>query len=413
MTYKTITDCRACGSGELIPLFSIGEQYVNDFVDQENVLAGHVCPIELVLCPRCSLVQAKHTAPQDFMYTRHYWYRSGVTRTMRDALRDVAEQAGRLIGLREGDVVLDIGSNDGTLLRCYPDDAFKVGVEPASNMVEEGSQGVDCFIGDFWSHDVLVEHLGREFPGAKVITALGMFYDLEDPNRFIGDVAKALHPEGIFVAQLMCLRNMVDSMDVGNLSHEHLEFYSLRSLRFLYDRHGLEIVDVERNEVNGGSYRIFARLKGSSVEPFPGAERRVELAEVQDEGLDDPVFFRRWFSMVEENKRRVVEFIKDAVADGIRVWVYGASTKGNVLLQYYGLDRTIIGGASERSPEKWGKFTIGTGIPIFSEDHARKVAPDYFLVLPYAFVDEFVERESAWRDKGGRFIVPLPHLKIV
>lgn len=408
---QPIRACRSCGSEDLTVLFSLGEQYVSNFVDPGEELDGPKVPITIGLCRNCTLVQSLYSAPSDFLYRRFYWYRSGVTNTMRQALAEIAQEATNRASLVSGDIVLDIGSNDGTLLRSYAvQDLFTVGVEPARNLAEEGRKGVTVFIDDFWSYELYHRWVGRP---AKVITAIGMFYDLEDPNQFIFDIARALDPNGLFIAQLMCLANMVELADVGNFAHEHLEYYSLASLRYLFARHGLEIMDIESNNVNGSSYRLYVRHIGSKVAPPPGAEMRLSEAELKERGLDDPEVYSRLFERMEANKQVCVQFIKDQVQAGRRVWVYGASTKGNVILQYYGLDKTLIQGAAERSPEKWGKVTVGTGIPIYSEEEFRRAQPDYALVLPYAFIEEFVIRESEWRSRGGRFLVPLPEFRVV
>jgi len=401
--------CRVCGDSNLTSLFSLGEQYVSDFVEPGKEKEGHRCPIELDLCNNCTLVQQRYTAPQDFLYTRKYWYRSGVTQTMRDSLREVTYDIEKWITLQPGDVVLDIGSNDGTLLRSYANpNLTRVGVEPASNLAEEGSKGIDCLIKDFWDHEYRDRYGSRS---AKVITALGMFYDLEDPNKFISDVAKSLAPDGVFVAQLMCLKQTVEQKDVGNLAHEHLEFYSLQSLVHLFAMHGLEIFDIQENAVNGGSYRLWVQHTKTGIHPVTANYwyyRNIE----NGMGLNDPNTYIELFKDMERNKTDVQGHIEDLSNSGKRIWVYGASTKGNVLLQYYGLDNDLIDGAAERSPEKYGKVCVGTGIPIYNEDYARDRA-DYFLVLPYAFINEFKIRELYWRKRGGKFIVPLPTMEIV
>jgi cyclopropane fatty-acyl-phospholipid synthase-like methyltransferase len=355
------------------------------------------------------LVQLRHTAPQELLYSRHYWYRSGVTDTMRAHLRDVAASAMSSSLLGQGDVVLDIGSNDGTLLREYPKWLCTVGFEPATNLAEQGAQEVSIFVNEFWS---IYEYQRRTSTKAKVITALGMFYDLDDPNLFIRDVAKALHPEGIFISQLMCLKQTLAQGDLGNLAHEHLEFYTLKSLHYLFSKHGLQIYDVQENDVNGGSYRIYACLR-SNDRQTPEQAERVRKAYESEYHLDRSDTYSNFYWRVKDNAVNVCNFIIRKVDEGARIWVYGASTKGNVLLQYYGLDTCHIEGAADRSPEKWGKVTIGTGIPIYSEEEARKADPDYFLVLPYAFLPEFLEREKDWHDRGGKFIVPLPEFKVV
>jgi len=389
----------------------LGKQYVNNFVDPGREHEGPVVPIELALCRKCSLVQALYTAPNDLLYRRFYWYRSGVTQTMRNALAEIAKEAAKRANLQSGDVALDIGSNDGTLLRSYEvPGLFTVGVEPAENLMEEGARGVGTLISDFWDYRTYWRYVGMP---AKVVTAIGMFYDLENPNQFIADIAKALAPDGLFIAQLMCLANMIELADVGNLAHEHLEYYSLKSLRCLLGRHGLEMFDVEKNNVNGSSYRLYIRHIGAPVEPPRGAEERLRMAEDAEKGLDDPEFYQKWFTKIERNKLACVDFIRGVREDDLHVWAYGMSTKGNVILQFYGLDNSLIEAGAERSPEKYGKVTIGTGIPICSEERFRSAQPDYALVLPYAFIDEFVEREADWRASGGKFLVPLPSFRIV
>jgi len=391
-----IARCRVCGSSVLEPVFSLGNLYVSDFV-REPTAAGIKAPLDLVLCGTCTLLQLKHTAPQEILYARHYWYRSGVTETMRRALRDITENVERLVPLRDGDIVLDIGANDGTLLATYVNDTLRrVGCEPANNLVGLLREVTPHVIHGFWERAAFE----RMFPGekARVITAIGMFYDMEDPNAFIADAATALADDGVFVAQLMCLRPMLEKNDVGNICHEHLEYYSLESLRQLFENNGLEIFELQENDVNGGSYRLFARRYRSGSMPL--ADRFTKQ------------HYLDFFARVERSKDECVRFIKGEVAKGKKVYVYGASTKGNTILQYYGLTHEWIQGAAERSPEKWGRYTVGTLIPIVTEEEARKAA-DYFLILPWAFLNEFLRREQEWRAAGGQFIVPLPEFQVL
>jgi len=393
--------CRLCGASNLQEAFSLGNQYINDFVPNEQIGSGKSAPLELVMCDACSLIQLRHTAPQELLYSRFYWYRSGVTETMRRALRNVSEAVEELVKLKSGDVVLDIGANDGTLLDSYKVPGLKkVGCEPADNLIDLLKGTTEYVMHDFWTiagYSELSKQWG--FGKAKVITALGMFYDLEEPNKFIADACEALAEDGIFVAQLMCLSSMLKANDLGNICHEHIEYYSLDSLKYLYENNGLEITKIEENDVNGGSYRIFAQHYNKGSIPFD-----------EHYFLQDLHLFKQ---RIDENRDKCVDFIKEEVKKGKTVYVYGASTKGNVILQYYGLNKELITAAAERSPEKWGKNTIGSWIPIVSEKEARQAQPDYFLVLPWAFFDEFYEREKEWRDKGGKFIVPLPEFRVV
>lgn len=402
-TMETITrtTCRVCESPDLHEVFSLGEQYINDFVPPEKVGEGLKAPLDLVMCGNCTLLQLRHTAPQELLYSRHYWYRSGVTDTMRRALRDITRGIEELVPLKAGDVVLDIGANDGTMLGTYSVEGLRrVGCEPADNLVDALRETTPYVMHDFWGYERYMELAASwGFGKAKVITAIGMFYDLENPNKFIRDIQRALADDGVFVAQLMCLGPMIEKNDLGNICHEHLEYYSLDSLRYLFETNGLEIFRIEENDVNGGSYRIFARQFHGTGMPLEDDYDRSDILE--------------FAARLRENRDKCVAFIKEEVAQGKTVYVYGASTKGNVILQYYGLDSSLITAAAERSPEKWGKFTIGSWIPIVSEEEARKAQPDYFLVLPWAFFKEFYEREKEWRARGGKFIVPLPDFRVV
>ncbi len=395
MNNLTRTSCRLCGSTDLKDVISIGDQYINDFPPSpvEKGRNGK-CALDIVLCERCSLFQLRHTAPQELLYARHYWYKSGINDTIRQDLASIAEELVQKASLEPDDVFLDIGANDGTLLSNLKGRAVRVGCEPATNLQAELATRTEYLISDFWNRDNY-ERLALK--KAKAITAIGMFYDMEDPNQFIRDAASVLAPDGVFVAQLMTLKPMLEQNDLGNICHEHLEYYTYKSLRYLFERNNLEIYDVQENTINGGSYRLFARhLRSGSID-FPEHYTEVDLIRFRDR--------------LREQRARCVSYIKGAVESGKKVFAYGASTKGNVILQYYGLDNGLITGAADRNPAKWGLYTL-TDIPIVSEEEGRAKA-DIFLVLPYGFIDEFVKRETSWLKSGGEFVVPLPEFRVI
>ena len=226
-----------------------------------------------------------------------------------------------------------------------------------------------------------------------------MFYDLENPSKFISDAARALDDDGVFIAQLMCLNSMIQENDLGNICHEHLEFYSYPSLKFLFEKNGFKIVRIEENKINGGSYRIFCK---KNVKRSIHYKEKTSLSDI-----------KKFIKRVKENKERCLAFIKKCNNENEKVFLYGASTKGNTLLQYYGIDSSMIHFASERSPEKWGKYTIGSGLKIISEKAARKLNPKYFFVMPYSFIKEFILREKKWLKKGGKFILPYAKFRVL
>jgi 2-polyprenyl-3-methyl-5-hydroxy-6-metoxy-1,4-benzoquinol methylase len=366
-------------------------------------------------------MQLKHTVPPEVMY-QNYWYRSGTNKTMQMALTDISNKAESLVHLREGDAVLDVGCNDGTLLASYKTRGiYKIGFDPAENLAPLSRQVADQVITDFFNAVAFQLDSGLKGRYPKIVTSIAMFYDLEDPGKFVADVKTVMHPDGLWVVQMSYLPLMLKQNEVGNICHEHLEYYSLQSFEYLLKLHEFEIVDVELNDVNGGSLRAYIRNRGADASIFGdltycklASERVCALREQEVRlGLDNPRPYTEFAVWVERIKRDVVSFVEEQVERGKTVYVYGASTKGNTLLQYFGLDHSLITAAAERNPDKWGKLTVGTHIPIISEVEARAAHPDYFLVLPWHFIEEFKQREKDFLLAGGRFILPAPHFTLI
>ncbi|MDC0902880.1 methyltransferase domain-containing protein [Pelagibacteraceae bacterium] len=398
---KKVTKCLLCKNNKLKPSFEAGNLYVSNFVEKKNIFKGIKSPLNLLYCNKCTLLQLSHLAPQEIMYRRFYWYKSGVTKTMRDGLKELSRDCIKKAKLKKNDVVLDIGANDGTLLKYFKEKKLKtVACEPAKNLTKELKKNCKYLINNFWSKKELFKILNKnKIDKPKLITAIGMFYDLEDPNKFIKDAADCLHNKGVFVAQLMVLKSMIEKNDLGNICHEHIQFYSFESLKYLFENNGLEIFKISKNEINGGSYRFFCRKynKGSIKLPKENVLQMIKA------------FVLR----VKKNKAITMKFISKQIKKRKKIFLYGASTKGNTILQYYGLDKKFIPFAAERSPFKWGKYTIGTGIKIISEKEAKKYKPDFFFVTPWGFIKEFIKREKKWLNGGGKFILPFPKMKII
>jgi NDP-4-keto-2,6-dideoxyhexose 3-C-methyltransferase len=271
------TNCRVCGNETLSEVLSLGNQYVSDFVDTmtENASA----PLDLIICNAdeggCGLLQLKHTADQASLY-RNYWYRSGINQTMRDALKDITQKASTLVDLKNGDFIIDTGSNDNTLLKSYEkQDLNRIGFEPATNLMPYAQDPNITVINDFFSAKPFLQASNNK--KAKIITSIAMFYDLEDPNAFTADAAQCLDKDGVWIIQMAYLPSMLLDNIFDNICHEHLEYYSLLSLENLLARHNLRVIDVELNDVNGGSYRVYiTHTDNTSIQPFPGAEKRLE-----------------------------------------------------------------------------------------------------------------------------------------
>ena len=407
-----ITECRSCGSTDLTPILSLGSQYPSNFIELNSISdEKEKIPLELIFCEKndCGLLQLKHTASRESLY-KEYWFRSGLNEKMADALKDITEGVEKRINLSENDIVLDIGCNDGTLLRTYQSKVRLVGFEPATNLVNEASKDTELIINNFFSFYEFVQHFPNE--RIKAITSIAMFYDLEDPNSFVSDIVNCLDQDGIWVIQMAYLIPMLELNAFDNIVHEHLEYWSLKSVKRLLEDHGLEIFDVELNDVYGGSFRILVKTKKNNKINIQNSVD--EFLKKEDEfGLEKKETYLDFANRVNALKDKLNDFIKEELSNGKSIYAYGASTKGNTLLQFYNLNNNLILKAADRDSRKFGKMTIGSNIPVISEEQARDEKPDYFLVLPWHLVDFFKERENQFLKNGGKFIVPLPDFKII
>lgn len=419
MKLKSRDSCRICGSKNLTSILNLGEQYFANYSPKSNdvVPFEEKIPLELVRCDKsidpksCGLVQLRHTTPPNLMYDR-YFYRSGINQTMTNNLNEIAKQAISKIKLNPNDIVIDIGCNDGTLLQNYKELPIRsVGFDPAKNMVQFSKQTGATIITEFFSAEEFIKNYGSE--KAKIITSIAMFYDLEDPNQFVDDISKILHPDGIWILELSYLPLMLSQNAFDTIVHEHLEYYHLDALEFLLSKFNLKVVDIQLNDINGGSFRVVVQHKEKSI----NNKSREYITELQEKeknlNLSGNQPFDDFITKINNEKDKLVTFIKNEVSAGKTVHGYGASTKGNTLLQFYNLDKKFIQFIADRNPDKWGRRTIGTDISIISEEESHSMNPDYFLILPWHFINEFKEREKSYLKNGGKLLVPLPEFKII
>lgn len=404
---KEIKTCRSCKHNVFTNIISLGRLYLSDFVKSNKKPEKY--PLSLVLCNNCYLLQLKHTVPQSKLYTNHYGYRSGINQTMRNELKDIVTKTlEKVKNNKENLLVVDIGANDGTLLQFYPKSVGRIGIEPIKKLAEECKKNATIVINDFFSYHTYSKDAGEL--KADIITAISCFYDMEDPPAVLADITKILKEDGIFVIQQNYLVEMLVRNAFDNIVHEHLEYYSLTSLQHLLREYNLEVFDLELRELNGGSFRTYICYK---------SKRKITKAVLRQMKIEKKInlthkkIYRDFAERVQNNKKKLYSFIKKQVNSGKKVYVYGASTRGNTLLQYYGLDNTLIEKGVERNPEKWGKRIASVDIPIISEKQARIEKPDYLLILPWFFKDEFLKREHRYLQSGGHFIFPLPTFNVI
>lgn len=413
------TQCRV-SQERLVPLFSLGELYVSGFLQSEDTTPRYPIELKLCLAPRSGLVQLAHSTPPDDMY-REYWYVSGTNATMTKELAQIAQNTQELMKLHKGDIVIDIGCNDGTLLKFLDPQLARIGFDPAkSEHVTQAAQHANLIINNYFTaREFRKSRYGKK--KAMLITSIAMFYDLDDPHSFVKDISSILDDNGLWVIQMSYLPLMLEQLAFDNICHEHVTYYSLKSLKYLLDQHGFQIVDCQLNDVNGGSFRVYIRKTKADPTRFATtpyrevADFRVRsiLTYEKDLKLDKKSTYKNFYRNIENLRKQTVRFIKKEKKKGKTIWGYGASTKGNTLLQWFGLDHTLIDGIAERSPAKFGRKTIGTNIPIHSEEDMRKAQPDYLLVLPWHFINEFRQREIEFLKQGGKFIVPCPKFEII
>lgn len=408
------TLCRICRS-PLRPLLSLGALYLSDFPHAAGTKPHPPVSLELACCtdPTCGLVQLAHTTPPEWLYGGTYWYRSGVNETMRAELLDVVQQASKRVDLPKHATVVDIGANDGTLLACYPEvvgptrQLLRVAYEPARSHYDALRPHASIVFPDYFHTD---GHTWAPSTKARVITAIAMFYDLDDPHTFVADLTKVLHPEGVCVIQQAYLFSMLASTDVTNICHEHLEYYHLKPLEKLLGAHGLEVVDVELRAINGGSFRVYVQFTGQGRVSRRVAERRGEEERLLSVAPQLWHTFQTRALAIRSQLRAVLQAYYE---HGAAVDLYAASTKANTLLQWCGIDARDIRQAWERTPEKVGRFVGVTGIPIISEAAGREDPPAALLVGAWQFRDSFLKRESDYLASGGRLIFPLPYVESV
>ena len=415
----------------LTELFSLGELYISDFIKTEGDYQGiKKWDLTMMLSPESQCLQLKENADKHHLYGK-YWYHSGTNETMISELKNIAESSLKLSKIKQkrSDILpifLDIASNDGTLLSFVDRTKYlTIGIDPAEgSFQEEAKHRCDIAVQDFFSKDTYEKCQSRltgESIKASIVTCIAMFYDLDDPISFLAQIYGILEDDGLFVIQQSYMPLMIKQLAFDNVCHEHVFYHSLYSMEYMLKQIGFKIVDVHLNDVNGGSFRTYIQKEKADIHSFGSspyrdvAQMRIESLRKYEKtlNLDKKETYNEFWVKIQELKKQTYDFIKQKHDEGKSIWVYGASTKGNTLLQWFNLDDNLIDGAAERSHYKYGLKTIGTNIPIHSEETMRHVHPDYLLVLPWHFINEFKERESEYLNNGGHFIIPCPKFEIM
>lgn len=411
MNLRRRTTCRVCGSSALREIIDLGPQYLQGSFRKAGMPnpPERKIPCTLVrCCPEhdenaCGLLQMQHSVPPEILYST-YWYRSGTNTTMREHLRGIVGTALEMYGGPAG-TALDIGCNDCTLLNQYPAGWRRMGIDPSNARPEnfEGEAIQDVFPSS------------RLRGGLDIITSIAMFYDVEDPRAFVEEIQLRLRDDGLWIVEMSYMPLMLEHNSYDTICHEHVEYYSLSVIERLCREAGLKIVRAELNDANGGSLRCYIAHTDCVKYDKPEWQQAVQEIRLRefDLALDTDKPYRSFQERIETHRTELMTLLRRLKSEGKRIHLYAASTKGNTILQWCGIDSRLVECAADRNPEKDGAFTLGTDIPIVSEEKSRAMKPDVYLVLAWHFRDEFIEREHAFLEAGGMFVFPLPTVQVV
>ncbi len=409
--YREIERCRLCRQISLESVLDLGHQALTGVFpnhQDEDIPTG---PLRLVRCGSCGLAQLAHDYNPDILYGKTNGYPSGLNASLVDHLRAVVGTIETRVALHPGDIVLDIGSNDGTLLGSYGGSGLhRIGIDPLAGKFRSFYPQGAVLVEDFFSPNAFRKAVSG--PDAKVVTSVAMFYDLQDPLQFVGGVCDVLAADGLWVFEQSYLPKMLETHGYDTICHEHLEYYSMKQIVHIARAADLKIVDVKLNDINGGSFCVTVSKKSA---PFGEATETVEalLRHEKEAGLETARPFHELTGWMQHHRSKLRSLLEEIQGNGERILGYGASTKGNVILQYCGIDAALLPMIAEVNEDKFGSCTPGTKIPIISEAQARQMSPDYYLVLPWHFRSGITRKEANYLQRGGRMIFPLPELEIV
>ena len=408
--YQAISACRICDSRELDSLLDLGSQCFTGIFPKDPQAPLASAPLEIIKCARCGLVQLHHNFEPAMLYGPTYGYRSGLNKSMVEHLRVKAAHLQQLRPLAAGDVVLDIGSNDGTSLGFYPADTVRLGIDPSAEKFRKYYHPGVQLVVDFFSANTFRQQLGDR--KARIISSIAMFYDLPAPAEFVAHVRDVLAPDGVWHLEQSYLPLMLKVNAYDTICHEHLEYYALRQIKWLTDQFALKIIDVQLNDSNGGSFAVTVAHAASA---YPEATALIGkyLAEETALKLDTLAGFAPFKERVNRHRVELPARLAEIQREGRLALGYGASTKGNVVLQYCGITPALLPAILEVNPDKFGCHTPGTNIPIISEAEGHARNPDYLMVMPWHFKANVIQRETAFLKRGGKLLFPLPEIHTV
>ena len=410
MKFKKIKLCRCCGSKKLRNYIDFGKMYLSTAFPRTKKNSLRKIPMTLIICSDCKLAQLGQNYELSKLYNENYGYKSGVNNSMKIHLKSITQQILKYIRLKKNDLVLDIASNDGTLLKNYNKNLTRIGIDPIIKKYKNQYRNMK-FLDTFFSKEIFDNSFKKK--KAKVITSIAVFYDVENPKKFVSDIAGILEHNGIWVLEQSYFPHLVANNAYDSICHEHLTYFTIKQLNMILQKFGLEIFNITSNDMNGGSIRYF--IKFNKNKKIKKNKKNLKFY-YNYEGY----FYRnlnkkllKFKNQIKKSKSKLTEFVQKTLLSNKSIHVYGASTKGNIILQYCKINQNLIKFAADRNPDKFGRYTPGSNIKIISEIESRALKPDYYLVMPWHFKKEIVERERKYSQEGGKLLFPLPNFQII
>ena len=410
MKIKRINHCRCCKSEKLIEFLDFGKMSLTTEFPK-NINTSKKIPMELIICSDCRLFQLRHNYELQKLYNENYGYKSGINKSMHNHLGDIAKQAEKKVRFNKKDIILDIASNDGTLLKKYKNrKAIKFGIDPTIKKFRNLYPKNYLKFSGFFEKNIYNKI--ANYKKSKIITSIAVFYDLQNPVKFIQDIKSILDTKGIWVLEQSYFPLLIKNNAYDSICHEHLSYFMHRQLNFLLKKEKLIIFDVSFNNMNGGSARFFISHKDSG---FKINKKNIsKIMKIENKIFNNfNITIKKFRKNIINSKKNLIYLIKKLYRKNKTIHIYGASTKGNVIIQFCKLNKEMIPYAAERNPEKFGRYTPGSLIPIISESRSRALKPDFFLVMPWHFKKEIVLREKIFLNKGGKLVFPLPKIQII
>ncbi|MAV64109.1 MAG: methyltransferase domain-containing protein [Pelagibacteraceae bacterium TMED124] len=408
MKYIKIKKCRCCKSTNIKDFIDFGFMSLTTEFPKKREKRKEI-PMNLVICDKCKLFQLSHNYDLKKLYNKDYGYKSGINNSMKNHLKGITKEIESICKLYPKDFVLDIASNDGTLLKSYiRKDVKKIGIDPVISKYKNYYKNIKSYSGLFNKRRFLSLSKNKK---AKIITSIAVFYDIQNPEQFISDIKDILHEDGIWVMEQSYFPFLIKNNAFDSICHEHLSYFMYEQIKILLNRNGLKLIDVKFNDMNGGSFRLFIthvktlyNENKKNISLLSKYEKKI-LFELKKTKFE----FKKNIKLLKKNLIKLLIKLKN---QNKKVHIYGASTKGNVILQYCNIGPDLIPYAAERNPDKYGRYTPGSLIPIVSEKFSRNLEPDYYFVMPWHFKTEIIKREKKFLKRGGKFIFPLPKINI-